>query len=46
MGSLKSPGPDGYQAVFFQKNWRVIGNDVCELIQDIFQCPENVKEIN
>jgi len=32
MHPLKSPGPDGYHAVFYQKNWRTVGRDVCKAV--------------
>lgn len=27
MGSFKAHGPDGFQEIFFQNQWQVIGND-------------------
>jgi len=32
MHPLKSPGPDGYPAVFYQKNWSTVGRDVCKAV--------------
>jgi len=29
MHPLKSPGPDGFPSVFYQKNWDTVGRDVC-----------------
>lgn len=46
MGSFKAPGPDGYQAIFYQNQWQVIGNDFCELVIKIFEDPIQVKAIN
>uniref|UniRef100_A0A803PR18 Endonuclease/exonuclease/phosphatase domain-containing protein n=1 Tax=Cannabis sativa TaxID=3483 RepID=A0A803PR18_CANSA len=28
----KSPGPDGFGSWFFQDNWELVGNDVCDAI--------------
>lgn len=46
MGGLKAPGPDGYQAIFFQHQWEWVGDSVFNLIADIFAHPQKVKEIN
>ena len=36
MHPLKSPGPDGFHAQFFQNNWQVFGVEITEFIQTIF----------
>ena len=36
MGPLKAPGVDGVHAFFFQKNWSVVGDSVCNLVRQIF----------
>lgn len=36
IGGDKAPGPDGYNAVFFQKNWGVVGPDVVLAVQSFF----------
>jgi ribonuclease HI len=35
MAPLKAPGPDGFSAGFFQKNWSVMGEDICQAILGI-----------
>lgn len=32
MAPLKSPGPDGFTAVFFQKSWPMVSKEVCEAV--------------
>lgn len=37
IGPLKAPGEDGLPALFFQKGWKLIKNDLCQFIQMCFQ---------
>lgn len=46
IGGFKAPGPDGIQAIFYQKQWRVVGNDFCDLIFFVLQDPNKVGELN
>ncbi|KAA8519329.1 hypothetical protein F0562_013585 [Nyssa sinensis] len=32
----KAPGPDGYCAAFFQKNWQLVGQDVIQAVSHFF----------
>nr|GEX78797.1 hypothetical protein [Tanacetum cinerariifolium] len=32
----KAPGPDGFTAKFYKKDWHVVGNDVCEAVKEFF----------
>lgn len=46
MGIMKAPGPNGFPAIFFQTQWKIIGRDLYRLIQDIFVDPRRIEEIN
>lgn len=34
MAPLKSPGPDGFPAIFFKKDWNILGTDIISCILD------------
>lgn len=46
MGGFKAPGPDGFQAIFFQNQWQVVGKTFCEMVQKIFEEPDRIVEVN
>lgn len=46
IGSLKAPGEDGFQALFFQKCWDIVGISTCDAVRDIWLHPELTSEIN
>lgn len=46
MGALKAPSPDGFQTIFYQSQWKIVGDDFCRLIRRMFQDPSQIKELN
>lgn len=46
MHPLKSPGPDGLPALFFQKYWGIVGRDVTKLPLDILNNNRSPEDIN
>ena len=37
IGGLKAPGPDGFPALFFQKNWKVCKQELVNLVEKAFR---------
>lgn len=37
MAPLKSPGPDGISAVFFQQLWEVVGSSLTRFVRQVFE---------
>ncbi|GJU48574.1 hypothetical protein Tco_1218129 [Tanacetum coccineum] len=46
MGNDKSPGPDGYTAVFFKEAWDIIKPDVIKAVKEFFVNGTLLKELN
>ncbi|GJY16874.1 RNA-directed DNA polymerase, eukaryota, reverse transcriptase zinc-binding domain protein [Tanacetum coccineum] len=38
IGDNRALGPDGYTSLFFKKEWKVMGSDVCDAVKEFF-CP-------
>lgn len=46
MKPWKTPGPDGFSAGFYQKSWDIIGHNVCQFVNEIWNNPEKIATIN
>lgn len=46
MAPCKAPGPDGLHAIFFQKFWMVVGDEVTRFINDIIAGRASIEDIN
>ena len=46
MNPDKSPGPDGFQAFFFQKCWDIIGEDLWKVIEALMNGQAILSKIN
>ncbi|KAA3471908.1 reverse transcriptase [Gossypium australe] len=46
MGPTKASGPDGFQAVFYQRYWHIIGHETSKFCLDILNNGESLEDIN
>lgn len=46
IGNDKSPGPDGYNSLFFKKSWNIIGTSVLAAVKEFFSSGQLLKQLN
>ena len=46
MHPTKTPGPDGMSAIFFQKYWDVVGNDIMRMVLNVLNSNMSIVDIN
>ncbi|KAJ0250309.1 Reverse transcriptase domain-containing protein [Hirschfeldia incana] len=46
MGSFKAPGPNGFQPIFYQKCWEIVGDSVARFVMQFFETGQLPKETN
>lgn len=46
LGSLKAPGPDGFNGLFFQKNWESVKTDVSKAVCEFFNGGDIPHDLN
>ncbi|CAL1405541.1 unnamed protein product [Linum trigynum] len=46
MGSLKAPGKDGLNPLFYKKCWEFVGKDMIQFARSCWEDPRKVKRVN
>lgn len=46
MGPYKAPRLDGFQPVFFQKHWDIVGQDLLKFVQGVYDGKEDIAKVN
>ena len=46
MKPFKAPGPDGYHAGFYQRNWHIVKDSVVKLVANIFESRSMPNHLN
>jgi len=46
IGPLKAPGPDGFPARFFQRNWGMMKEDIIRAVKEFFSTGSMPDEVN
>ncbi|VFQ79921.1 unnamed protein product [Cuscuta campestris] len=42
----ETPGPDGFTPAFFKSKWNIVGQSLCEAVEEFFRSGRLLKEIN
>ncbi|KAK1554997.1 hypothetical protein Q3G72_020206 [Acer saccharum] len=46
MNPTKAPGPDGFQAIFFQKSWSVVGEELTNICLKVLNGTASIRDFN